>query len=149
MILFLDFDGVLHDYPTPLGSLWKHLPRLMGVLNDHPEVAVVLSSSWRCSEDWRDVVPTELRVRIVGVTPVIPRPIRKQYPVGYVPEPVRYQEILRYIQRARKKDVPWVALDDDLTLFPANCANLIRCNGGFYDQEEAALRAMLMDPAPC
>ncbi len=143
MILFLDFDGVLHDFPPPVGGLWLHLPRLMTVLGDHPDVAVVISSSWRCSEDWLDVVPAELRARVVGFTPVIPRPIRKQYPVGYVPEPVRYQEILRYLQLARKKDVPWVALDDDRTLFPANCQNLILCKGGLQDQEDTALRAAL------
>jgi hypothetical protein len=143
MILFLDFDGVLHDYPPPLGGLWRHLPRLMGVLDDHPEVAVVVSSSWRCSDDWRDVVPAELRARVVGFTPVIPRPIRRQYPLGYVPEPVRHLEILRYLQLTRNMDAQWVALDDDRSLFPPDCQNLILCNGGFENQEEAALRAVL------
>ena len=143
MILFLDFDGVLHNYPSPLGALWRHLPRLLGVLGDHPEVSVVVSSSWRLSEDWRDVVPAELRARVVGFTPVIPRPIRKQYPVNYVPEPIRYLEILRYLQLARKNGVPWVALDDDRTLFPSNCPNLILCQDCFQEQEEAALRVAL------
>jgi hypothetical protein len=143
MILFLDFDGVLHDFPTPLGALWRHLPRLLAVLGDHPEVAVVVSSSWRCSEDWLDVVPVELRARVVGFTPVIPQPIRQQYPVGYVPEPVRYQEILSYLLRTQNNGEPWIALDDDRTLFPDNCQNLILCNGGFQDQEEEALRAVL------
>ena len=58
-MLFLDFDGVLHpidvvtiDYAdhgvTITGNgLLRHAPRLDVLLSNHPDVAVVISSSWR------------------------------------------------------------------------------------------------------
>lgn len=51
MILFLDFDGVLHpEYDgqaTPADVVFCHLPRFEAVMRDHPEVEIVISSMWR------------------------------------------------------------------------------------------------------
>ncbi|WP_205895069.1 HAD domain-containing protein [Metapseudomonas otitidis] len=51
MILFLDFDGVLHpEYDgqaTPADVVFCHLPRFEAVMRDHPEVEIVISSTWR------------------------------------------------------------------------------------------------------
>lgn len=151
MILFLDFDGVLHpffpapDLPDSENAYFACWPRLLRILDDHPQVELVVSSSWRSisPEKWDAEVPESLKVRIAGKTPEIRRIVRKQYPVGYEPEPVRYLEILRYLKSTRQVGRPWVALDDDPRLFPANCPQLILCRDGFRVAEEAALRAAL------
>jgi hypothetical protein len=151
MIIFLDFDGVLHpffpmpDLPNAANAYFANWPRLLRVLNDHPEVQLVVSSSWRSimPEKWDAEVPEPLRARITGYTPEIKRPLRRQYPTGYTPEPIRYLEILRYLRTNRREGEPWIALDDDATLFPVGCPNLILCSDGFREAEEAALRAAL------
>lgn len=52
-------------------------------------------------------------------------------------------EILRYLKDTKQRERPWVALDDDARLFPADCPNLILCTNGFGDEEEEALRCRL------
>jgi hypothetical protein len=48
MILFLDFDVVLHpDPPTQELSLWCRSDVLCGWLNAHSQVEDVISSTWR------------------------------------------------------------------------------------------------------
>jgi hypothetical protein len=62
-VIFLDFDGVFNTSRTP--QRWNEAGHL--IMNDpdkvfmfnrlidwHPEIKVVLSSSWRFHEDWRD-----------------------------------------------------------------------------------------------
>ena len=76
MILFLDFDGVLH--PEGEGHLpndgtdFCFLPRLEELLREFPHVRIVISSSWR----ERLAYPTllkpfseDIRARIIGTTP--------------------------------------------------------------------------------
>ena len=58
-LLFLDIDGVMHSVdhvqanPTSIGldfssaRLFEHLPRLADILDQCPDVAVVVSSDWR------------------------------------------------------------------------------------------------------
>ncbi len=47
MILFLDFDGVLHpEYDgqaTPADIVFCHLPRFEGVMRDYPKVEIVIN----------------------------------------------------------------------------------------------------------
>ena len=47
-VIFLDFDGVLHPRISP-DKLFVHVDRLSHVLKDHPDVKIVVSSSWRAS----------------------------------------------------------------------------------------------------
>lgn len=151
MILFLDFDGVLHPFfPLPdrtdeENAYFAYWPRLLAVLDDHPCVEIVVSSSWRLisPEKWHAEVPESLKQRIAGKTPEIVQKTRKQYPVGYMPEPIRYLEIQKYLRSTRQADGPWIALDDDPLLFPADCQNLIICQEGFGAAEEAVLRHRL------
>lgn len=56
MILFLDYDGVLHPVDAYLekgrpvlraeGELFMWAPLLIGTLTEHPHVRIVLSTSW-------------------------------------------------------------------------------------------------------
>ncbi len=49
MILFLDFDGVLHpEYDgqaTPADIVFCHLPRFEGVMRDYPKVEIVIRAT--------------------------------------------------------------------------------------------------------
>ena len=51
LILFLDFDGVLHpegeDHILNGGADFCFLPRLEALLREFPWVKIVISSSWR------------------------------------------------------------------------------------------------------
>ena len=48
MILFLDFDGVLHPEPCDEdGEPFCNLPALEAILRDFPAVEIVISSMWR------------------------------------------------------------------------------------------------------
>lgn len=44
-------------------------------------------------------------------TLLIRRRERRVYPVGYVPEPIRHMEILRYLKDTNQQERPWVALE--------------------------------------
>src|SRR5665811_2061019 len=72
MILFLDFDGVMH--PVNQTNIFCREEHLARVLRDFPGVEVVISSSWRETHTLKNMQTfflTDLRSRIIGVTPVI------------------------------------------------------------------------------
>jgi HAD domain in Swiss Army Knife RNA repair proteins len=115
-LVFLDFDGVLH--PGLAGTL-IYLPNFEAFLRVHTEVGVVLSTSWREQTPFAELVSyfsPDLRERIVGVTPDF-----ADGPGG------RLSEILAWLTQHRFMG-PWVALDDDVSLFPGGCHNLVLCN---------------------
>lgn len=114
-LIFLDFDGVLHP---GLAGTFCYLSRFETFLRDHPEVRVVLSTSWRCSEpfaDLRNLFYPDIQPRILGVTPDLPHRNR-------------YGEILQWLADHQATGVPWAALDDDRHLFPPACHNLVLCD---------------------
>ena len=55
MILFLDFDGVLHP-SNQAGTLFTWAPRLAAWLEAWPEVDVVISSNWRVAHSQHEMV---------------------------------------------------------------------------------------------
>ncbi|PWF55503.1 HAD domain-containing protein [Massilia glaciei] len=146
MILFLDFDGVLHPEherePTPADRVFCHLPRLETILRDFPRVEVVISSMWR-----HDYTLTELRTRfspdiaarIIGATPLA------DYVEGkYVPAR-RENEILDWLALNLRDGDAWIALDDAVWQFLRHRDRLVACTSyiGFDDDAEARLRAAL------
>ena len=84
VVLFMDIDGIAHGqgdsrYDELTSSvvgegLWRWWPHLRDVLDEYPDVAVVVHSSWRQiypSLEWlRPVLPVDLAQRVVGVTDV-------------------------------------------------------------------------------
>ena len=74
MLLFLDFDGVLHHSAWNEG-LFAGVPILAQWLERWPGVDVVISSSWRTSHSQEELVEMLGPVvggRVVGCTPVPP-----------------------------------------------------------------------------
>lgn len=127
MILFLDFDGVLHPDAAYMGTngpalrgdgslfMWAEL--LADALAEHPRVQIVLSTSWVRRlpfEQVRDYLPPSLRERVVGSTwhHIQHNPeFSRDLPFSYWQDATRYQQIRRWVSVYRVGQ--WCAIDDD------------------------------------
>jgi len=123
MILFLDFDGVLHPDAVFLtrrgpqlrsdGALFMWAELLEAELDAFPHVKIVLSSSWVRNLGFSRAtkrLPLAIRRRIVGAT--WHSSMSKELADGiWWDESTRYSQIARYVSRSLVTN--WVALDDD------------------------------------
>lgn len=138
MILFLDFDGVLHPLDRKDG-VFTHLPRFERVMRDHPDIDVVVSSAWRevhSLETLRAFFAPDIGGRIIGSTPIFDF-LEHSY--------VRQAEIMAWLRDHEREDVQWIALDDSDWLFAPDCQNLILVDAemGFDAKAEQTLRERL------
>ncbi len=123
-ILFLDFDGVLHPDQVSndrrLGvilrcdghNLFEHSELLVTMLRPHPEVKIVLSTSWvkvLGFNQAKDRLPRELQERIVGAT-------YSESMAEYFSGLSRYEQIIDHVVENGLTD--WIAVDDDGTGWP-------------------------------
>lgn len=123
MILFLDFDGVLHPddvYLTRVGPrlrsegqlfMWAGI--LDDILHDFPDVKLVLSTSWVRHLGYakaRKRLPASLASKVVGST-WHSSMVKDMGSVVWWDQASRYEQIARYCTRAGIID--WIALDDD------------------------------------
>lgn len=123
MILFLDFDGVLH--PEDLQKeerdrLFCCIPLLHEILRAAPGVDVVFSTSWRLLYS-RDILvqmmakdAPDLGSRFIGHTPHF-----NQSTTGD-----REDEIRRWLLVNNYDGSDWLALDDDRNRYQPDCKNL-------------------------
>jgi hypothetical protein len=120
MILFLDFDGVLH--PAVNGEPdFCRLPLLWEILRACPHVDIVLSTSWRelyCQDDLVQLVTRgggeDLAHRFIGSTPSFLR----EKNVTYLWH--RNTEILTWLEGNGCSHRAWLAVDDTARWFPKN-----------------------------
>lgn len=143
MILFLDFDGVLHPegeghLPSD-GTEFCFLPRLETLLRQFPHVDVVISSSWRERLPYEALIEPfseDIRRRIIGTTPSR-RPGRAH---SYAH---RETEILAWIELHGVEGQKWVALDDAEWQFDTHKDRLVVCGSlsGFDEIAAHELRA--------
>lgn len=124
MILFLDFDGVLHAIGKHVfgDQKFSKLPLLEDWLRTHPEINVVISSSWRDTmsvEKLESFFSADIRPRIIDKCPQLP----------WEPEPEfwRYEEIMAWIKQTNYQG-KWLALDDAVHEFPPNFDLLVVCD---------------------
>src|SRR5471030_668875 len=128
MILFLDVDGVLHpeaNYDSSL--LLCNLHVLEGVLRRHPDVDVVISSTWR--ETWtlaelQALFSPDISPRITDVTPRW-QDIQDESAYGTY---VRHAEIEAWLRSHNRTWEKWLAVDDQKHLFKPFCKNLFVTN---------------------
>lgn len=118
MILFLDFDGVLHP-ENHGGEVFSRMEYLWRILRACPNVEVVFSTSWR------DHYPLDQMVDMVtsnGGEDLVHRFI------GATPGPLncREAECLAWLV-ANQREGAWLALDDRADWFSGN--NLYLING--------------------
>lgn len=143
MILFLDFDGVLHPR-APGNGLFSNLARLEAVLRDFEFVEVAITSTWREDmpfEQLQELFSPDVQARVIGTTPVV----EVEFPAG--PHGSRQDEILLFLQQPDYTNRSWLALDDEEKLFHPDCPNLILCNPlvGLDEAAENLLRQRLQD----
>lgn len=153
-LLFVDFDGALHpidsgDFCGEIGGemgfisvrddapLFCRLPLLIDALRDHPDVQIVVSSSWRRLYSSRALRAFlgELADRYLGETP-------------FLAGCSRHDEIVCFIRENELETVPWLALDDDPKNFPVSCPNVLWTDpeDGLAAESVAALREWLEAP---
>lgn len=110
IVLFLDFDGVLHpDPPNSQHPLWCRASLLVTWLDKHPDVGVVVSSTWRQGrsiEALQALLPSGLGERVVGTTPT-----------ESVELYTRQAECEAWMRAHQLPWTPWLALDDRLWNF--------------------------------
>lgn len=129
MILFLDFDGVLHPDEAYLvkgrpvlradGALFMWAPPLADALKNYPAVQIVLSTSWARDLRFaraRSFLPPDLQQRVIGATwhsrmaSNDDGDFRTRSRNTWWDQATRYQQIRRYVDKAQL--VNWIAIDD-------------------------------------
>ena len=121
MIVFLDFDGVLHPNEVFLypkrgivlecdgHALFEHADVLLQILEPHPQVKIVLSTSWVVALGFNRAkgrLPKGLQNRVIGATYHTAQGERSVWWAM-----TRHEQIARYVRRHNL--VNWVAIDDD------------------------------------
>ncbi len=170
MVLFLDFDGVLHPdaaflvkgRPTlkTTGELFMWAPLLVELLADLPEVQIVLSTSWARALTFdraRRWLPQELHSRVIGSTWHSAMSVNREglrNLATWWDEATRYQQIKRYAGRAGLSN--WVAIDDQPEGWGADDLDKLvhtNCETGLSDPAALALLAARLEglrkPEPC
>ena len=114
MLLFLDFDGVLHPNNCGDSKMFSRVALLWQILRTCPSVKVVFSTSWReiCSFEELIVLVTknggeDLASRFIDITPIL----RDE---GNFPR--RDKEIQNWI-KTNGYSCMWLAIDDMPQLF--------------------------------
>ena len=128
MILFLDFDGVLHpdcaflEKGRPVlrceGALFMWSRYLEDTLAPYPQVNIVISSSWCRVFGYsraKKSLPAALQPYVIGGTwhSAMARSMHGGFklPVTWWDSVTRYEQIREYVRRARLEH--WVAIDDN------------------------------------
>ncbi|MCU7806298.1 MAG: hypothetical protein KZQ73_00265 [Candidatus Thiodiazotropha sp. (ex Semelilucina semeliformis)] len=112
LLVFLDFDGVLH--PITGGNAFdvECLDSLRIAL-DGTSVNLVISSSWREQYHFEELQQylAPLNAPVIGVTPVIDDPFLVN---------VRYYEVMRFLESTEGLNQKWLAIDDTPGFYPAD-----------------------------
>ena len=154
MILFLDFDGVLHPEPCTKKELFQSLHLVEAILRDFPRVEIVVSSAWRldykyeheCVPQMRKHFSSDIAPRVIGVTPDHRYDDGDKAPAG-LGAFQRHWECDAWLRAHRPPGTPWLALDDREWWFEPSCPNLMEfdCTIGFTEEHSDELRRRLRD----
>ena len=121
----------MSPYEAAGHSLFEWVPILESVLQPHPAVALVLSSTWCILPGYSATLkrlPATLSARFIGGT--YHKRVHGVDPWNLsmfrtTPRGVQVQE-----DAQRRKPKQWIALDDDLEDWPDSCRqNLVACEG--------------------
>ena len=152
MILFLDFDGVLHPHGCRPERQFAALPLVEAVVREFPGVEIVISSAWRL--DYAKTQEAVLALRghfsrdiqhqVVSVTGDALHMDFQGMPSG-LDSYIRHAECVAWLQKHRPAFTPWLAVDDRANLFRPLCPNLMLLDGqkGFLPAHQEVLRVHL------
>ncbi|MDD2882497.1 MAG: HAD domain-containing protein [Rhodoferax sp.] len=148
LIIFLDFDGVMHPHPCFDANMFTQLPLIEEVLREFPSAEIVISSSWRLDSSFQELkrlLSTDIGQRVIGTTPFYHDPKLdhlQNRPTGYV----RQWEIERWMSENSSIEAQWVAVDDYPEWFEPNCPNLLVTSAatGFVENDKQTLRDLIM-----
>lgn len=125
VILFLDFDGVMHPIPIGFHQPFCRMDILeRAILPYMQHVQIVIASSWKMDlpiEKMREVFPASIRHLVIGTTPHI------DWDFSQPEAPWRHREVLLWLEQNGQKDMPWIAVDDKARLYP-DLENVILTN---------------------
>ncbi|HUX62225.1 HAD domain-containing protein [Sulfuricella sp.] len=132
MILFLDFDGVLHPENPNRPEDFSCRPYLWQILRACPTVEVVFSTQWRDIHTVDDLVEfatqgggEDLAHRFVGGTPLIGGATSQGAVMHHaVPFYRREMECRLWLSDNGQQGRPWLALDDFDAYFTPACPML-------------------------
>ena len=134
VILFLDFDGVLHPAGCHTDRHFCELPRFENLMRQYPDVRIVISSAWQEAfplPALRALFSADLAARIIGRTLTADTDGDAKN---------RHQQIWQYLGKAGATSARWIALDDAQTQFPRRCPQLVVCDPARGFDELAAER---------
>lgn len=143
LLLFLDFDGVLHPSLNAGKDNFCALPLLEDLLRQHHAVGIIISSSWRHLFSFEELVgyfSEDVRPRIVASTRSVLESGTRN----------RWEEIADYLRQNNERR-PYVVLDDSRFEFPGGCDHVLFCDSsrGFdneiADRLGARLQLLKMD----
>lgn len=116
VVLFLDFDGVLHPRGgATAGKRFSKIPLLESLLREPglEHVVIVIASTWREAYSLKSltsVFSDDIRPRIIDTTPILNE---------FVSDYLRYREIREWLS-SHPEVSRWAALDDAVGDFPQN-----------------------------
>lgn len=115
LVLYLDFDGVLHHADAP-HILFQHTPLLEMLLAPYPNIKIILSTSWvrvyGCTKAANQLSPS-LHARVIGAT------FHSAMDEHQFAQAPRGMQVWGDVLRRHPKD--WIALDDDDLGWPKWC----------------------------
>lgn len=119
MILFLEFDGVLHSYPETNSPLYTRLRRFERVVRKIPGLQIVICSDLRKTHSLAELklfFRKDVASMMIGVTPQLP-----DHP--YVGR--RQAEIEKWLRTNNRESDPWCAIDPDPFLYKEEFQGLL------------------------
>ena len=144
IILFCDWDGVLHRYGAHVKEYFECLPALEEVLRSFPEVQIVVSSDWRklhTLDELRTPFSPDIRPRLIGMSPCFSF---EKYGEG-----IRFEEARAYLRENNLDSERWAALDDIAENWVNTATGkvdyrLVCCSDGLYAEEATLLTQALL-----
>ena len=131
MIVFLDFDGVMHPTYAAGIDYFSQRDVFEAVMNEFTDVRIVISSAWRKDmplQTLKEFFSESVRNRIIDITPTIDDEISPYW---------RYEEIRLWV-RQNNYEGRWLAVDDAIHEFPPLCKQLISCDTQYGFNAEVA-----------
>lgn len=147
MLLFLDFDGVLHHFfPLPgvseeVNGLFYYRPRFENAVRRAScPIEIVISSTWRNKKSLDEIkamFSPDVAAMIIGATP-------KVGPGNG--DGARHVEVTAWLEQNGRAGEHWVGIDDFPALYKPGDA-VVACHDCFSQRETSLLLDAIMDPA--